>query len=149
MPRCYARVVVRDAFPAWTRRPVGLLLLALLLGACGVASADPDTSSRSESAPGVERATATVQRCSFVGTAVRKVAGVPSGPVTAASGAIRRLEGVAAAANKFTAANVTAAGVPVPATGGSAAVKIPAPVGLGSARVAGEALSALAAEPCA
>lgn len=143
--------MVRDAFPAWTRRPVGLLLLALLLGACGAASAEPrsDASSSSQTVRGVERAT--LQPCFYGGTAIRKVVGAQSGPATAGSGAIRLLEAMPAASDKLAvagAAPATAAAVQVPASGTGATMKVATPAGAGATRVADVAAPAHAAEAC-
>ncbi|MGH2589418.1 MAG: hypothetical protein ACRDGW_01310, partial [Actinomycetota bacterium] len=94
--------------PAWARRPAGLVVLALVLGACGAASAAPgsDPSSSSEAGVSVEQLSATMQPCSSGGTALSKVARAPSGPATDASGAIRRLESVPAAGQKLAAVDV-------------------------------------------
>jgi hypothetical protein len=143
--------VVRDAFPAWTRRPVGLLLLALALGACAAASAAPgsDPSSSSDTAGRVEQLSASMRPCSYGWTALSKVARAPSSPATDTSGAIRRLAGVPAAGQKLTAVDVAAADAPVavqvPAS--EATVKVATPAGSGAARVPTGA-SAVPAEPC-
>lgn len=143
--------MVRDSFPAWTRRPVGLLLLALVLGACGAASAAQgfDPSSSSKSGVSVEQLSATMRPCSYGGTALSKVARAPSGPATDASGAIQRLESVPAAGQKLAAVDVAAAAasadVQVPASGMT--IKVATPAGFGATRVAGGA-TAVPAEPC-
>jgi hypothetical protein len=142
--------VQRDAFPAWTRRPVGLLLLALLLGACGAASAAPgfDPSSSSEAGGSVERLSATMRPSSYDWTAQAKAARATSGSATEASGTLRRLETVPVAGQKLTSvglAPAAAAGAQAPASG--AILKIATPTYSGEARVAGGA-SAAPAEPC-
>jgi hypothetical protein len=131
---------------------VGLLLLALVLGACGAASAAPgfDPSSSSEAGVSVEQLSATMQPCSSGGTALSKVARAPSGSATDASGAIQHLESVPAAGPKLAvaadvAAAAASAGAQVPASG--ATVKVATPAGSGATRVAGGA-TAVPSEPC-
>jgi hypothetical protein len=111
---------------------VGLLVLALLLGACGAASADTGSDP--------------VRPCSYLGTALAKVARAPSGPATDTSGA---LAGVPAAGTKLTSVDLAPAdaAVQAPASGTVPTMKVATRSAPGTSRVAG-GVSAVPAEAC-